>query len=96
MRKKKSLFITFEGIEGSGKSYQSRKLFRRIKDAKLPAIYTREPGGTKLAEKIRELVQNDSLRESISQNALDAVKNKENWGERARVILSDFKKIKTT
>lgn len=49
-----------------------------------------------LAEKIRELIQNDSLRESISQNALDAVKNKENWGERARVILSDFKKIETT
>ena len=59
MRKKKSLFITFEGIEGSGKSYQSRKLFRRIKDAKLPAIYTREPGGTKLAEKIREVILKD-------------------------------------
>ena len=59
MRKKKSLFITFEGIEGSGKSYQSRKLFQRIKDAKLPAIYTREPGGTKLAEKIREVILKD-------------------------------------
>ena len=59
MRKKKSLFITFEGIEGSGKSYQSRKLFQRIKGAKLPAIYTREPGGTKLAEKIREVILKD-------------------------------------
>ena len=59
MRKKKSLFITFEGIEGSGKSYQSRKLFRRIIGAKLPAIYTREPGGTKLAEKIREVILKD-------------------------------------
>ena len=59
MRKKKSLFITFEGIEGSGKSYQSRKLFRSIVGAKLPAIYTREPGGTKLAEKIREVILKD-------------------------------------
>ena len=59
MSKKKSLFITFEGIEGSGKSYQSRKLFQRIKGAKLPAIYTREPGGTKLAEKIREVILKD-------------------------------------
>ena len=50
MYKKKSLFVTFEGIEGSGKTYQSKKLFRKIKSMGLPAIYTREPGGTKAAE----------------------------------------------
>ena len=59
MYKKKSIFVTFEGIEGSGKSYQSRKLFKRIKTIGLPAIYTREPGGTIAAEKIRKLILED-------------------------------------
>ena len=59
MYKKKSLFVTFEGIEGSGKSYQSKKLFRKIKSMQLPAIYTREPGGTEAAEKIRKVILED-------------------------------------
>ena len=59
MYKKKSLFITFEGIEGSGKSYKSKKLFRKIRSMRLPVIYTREPGGTRAAEKIREVILKD-------------------------------------
>jgi len=58
MRRKKSLFITFEGIEGSGKSYQARKLFKKVKKMKLPVLYTREPGGSKSAESIRNLILN--------------------------------------
>ena len=56
MYKKKSLFVTFEGIEGCGKTYQSRKLFNSLKKAGLPVIYTREPGGTDGAEKIRKII----------------------------------------
>ena len=59
MYKKKSLFVTFEGIEGSGKTFQSKKLFRKIKSMGLPSIYTREPGGTRAAEKIREVILKD-------------------------------------
>ena len=59
MYKKKTLFVTFEGIEGSGKTYQSRKLYKKIINMKIPAIYTREPGGTKAAEKIREVILKD-------------------------------------
>ena len=55
MFKKKSLFITFEGIEGSGKSYQSKKLFKKIKKMGMHVIKTREPGGTINAERIRNL-----------------------------------------
>ena len=56
MYKKKKLFITFEGIEGSGKTFQSKKLFNKIKSLKLPAIYTREPGGSPSAEAIRKIL----------------------------------------
>ena len=59
MYKKKFLFVTFEGIEGSGKSYQSKKLFRKIKKMKLSTIHTREPGGTEAAEKIRDVILED-------------------------------------
>ena len=59
MYKRKSLFITFEGVEGSGKSYQSKKLYNKIKQLKLPVILTREPGGTKGAEIIRDIILKD-------------------------------------
>ena len=59
MYKKKSLFIIFEGIEGSGKSYQSKKLLKNIRKTKIPAILTREPGGTRSAEKIRDVILKD-------------------------------------
>ena len=59
MYKKKPLFVTFEGIEGSGKSFQSKNLYKNIKAQKIPAILTREPGGTKGAEKIRKVILDD-------------------------------------
>ena len=59
MYKKKPLFVTFEGIEGSGKSYQSKKLYKNIKKRGLPVILTREPGGTSGAEKIRKIILED-------------------------------------
>jgi len=59
MYKRKSLFVTFEGIEGSGKSYQSQKLFRKVKKMGLPVICTREPGGSNNAERIREVILED-------------------------------------
>ena len=59
MSKRKFFFVTFEGIEGSGKSYQSRKLFKKLSKLKLPVIYTREPGGTRNAEKIRSVLLDD-------------------------------------
>jgi dTMP kinase len=59
MYKGKPLFVTFEGIEGSGKSFQCNKLYNKIKKKKLPVIQTREPGGTKSAEKIRSVILDD-------------------------------------
>ena len=59
MYKKKSLFVTFEGIEGSGKSFQCRKLYKNLKKRRIPVLLTREPGGTRGAEKIREVILKD-------------------------------------
>ena len=59
MYKKKSFFIVFEGIEGCGKSYQSKKLYNNIRKKGLSTVLTREPGGTQSAEKIRKLILED-------------------------------------
>ena len=59
MFKKKPFFIVFEGVEGCGKSYQSKKLVRNLKRKGINSILTREPGGTKSAEKIRSLILKD-------------------------------------
>ena len=59
MYKRKALFVTFEGIEGSGKSYQALKLYKNIKKKNISAILTREPGGTNSAEKIRKVILDD-------------------------------------
>ena len=59
MYKKKPFFIVFEGIEGCGKSYQSKKLYNKLKKNKIDAILTREPGGTKSSELIRNLILKD-------------------------------------
>ena len=47
-----SLFITFEGGEGSGKSVQSRALYIRLSRLAIPVILTHEPGGTPLGKKL--------------------------------------------
>ena len=51
--------IVFEGIEGSGKSYLSKKLYKDLMKRNFHAVLTREPGGTIRAEKIRQIILND-------------------------------------
>jgi dTMP kinase len=50
------LFISFEGIEGAGKSTQVGLLMKWLESRRTQAILVREPGGTVLGEKIRELL----------------------------------------
>ena len=59
MFKKKPFFIVFEGVEGCGKSFQSKKLYKKLINKQIDTILTREPGGTKSSELIRNLILKD-------------------------------------
>jgi len=52
-----SLFITFEGGEGCGKSTQANALYRMLRRKNLPAVLIHEPGGTTLGEQIRKMLK---------------------------------------
>lgn len=62
------LFITFEGIDGAGKTTHIERLADRLRSHGRPVLLTREPGGTALAENLRELVLHrpmDALTEAL-------------------------------
>jgi len=54
-------FITFEGIDGAGKSSHIEALAAWLRERGLPVLVTREPGGTTLAERLRELVLHEAM-----------------------------------
>jgi dTMP kinase len=52
-----ALFITFEGGEGSGKSFQAKSIYKRLSKQKIPVVLTHEPGGTQLGEYVRQILK---------------------------------------
>lgn len=67
---KKGFFISFEGGEGTGKSTQVRLLANRLAERGNLAHITREPGGTELSEKIRDILKTTSNIDSITEMLL--------------------------
>lgn len=68
MIKRKGLYIVFEGLVGCGKSTQSKILVEKLKKIfpKRKIIWTREPGGTDIAEVIRKVVQGTEYSEKMN------------------------------
>lgn len=52
----RGVLVSFEGIEGSGKTTQAEFLYHDLSQEGVPSILLREPGGTKIGERIRELL----------------------------------------
>ena len=59
MYKKKPFFIVFVCVEVCGKSFQSKKLYNYLNKKRIGSILTREPGGTRSSELIRNLILKD-------------------------------------
>ena len=57
------MLITFEGIDGSGKTTQSKKLYEFLREKGLDVSLYREPGGTPLGEELRDILINKELNE---------------------------------
>jgi len=65
--KKRGLFITLEGGEGSGKTSVIHELGKALEEREIPYLVTREPGGIRIAEQIREVILNPAHTEMDSR-----------------------------
>ncbi len=63
----KGLFITFEGIEGCGKSTQAKLLAEYLRNQGKVVFLTREPGGPKISEQIREILLSTKNNEMLPE-----------------------------
>ena len=69
MQASRGMLISFEGTEGCGKSTQLALLLARLEASGRPVELLREPGGTRLGEKIRHLLQHDDELENLNPEA---------------------------
>lgn len=92
------LFISFEGVEGSGKSTQSRLLAETLRAEGIDVVHTSEPGGTPLGKKIRGLLlePSDTPMDSLTELLLYAADRRQHLAglvlpalEAGRVVITD-------
>ncbi len=85
------MFITFEGMDGSGKTTQVKLLVERLKAAGKPVLATAEPGGTAIGEQIRRVLL-DARNQDLRPNAellLYYASRAQNVDESIRPALAD-------
>lgn len=93
--KAKGLLITFEGIDGAGKSSHIKSTAQALQQAGREVVVTREPGGTELAETLRQLILNEKMDE-LTESLLVFAARRDHLVEvimpalvRGAVVLSD-------
>jgi dTMP kinase len=74
MNKPKNIFLTFEGVDGAGKSSHIDAVVLRLTEQGHDVVVTREPGGTALAESIRDLVKNRDMSPATETLLLNAAR----------------------
>ena len=71
----KSKFITLEGVDGAGKSTHINFIKKYFIDKNLNYLFTREPGGTVLGEKLREILLHDQMKAETESLLMFAARN---------------------
>ena len=82
------MFVSFEGIDGSGKTTQARLLEEHLRVLGRDVVFTREPGGTDLGEELRRLVLNGPEMSAWAEAAVFAASRAEHAAEVIRPALS--------
>ncbi len=89
--KLKGKFITFEGVEGAGKSTQSKLLVDYLNNNGIKAVWTREPGGCEGAEEIRQLLVNGAVNkwDGITELLLMYASRRDHTEKKIKPLLAD-------
>lgn len=81
---KQGLFLTFEGNDGSGKTTVCTAVYNKLKEMGYDVVYTREPGGSSIAESIREILLdvNNTSMDSRTEALLYAASRRQHLTDR--------------
>lgn len=93
----KGLFISFEGVEGSGKSTQINLLYNRLKKENKKVIITKEPGGSVIGQEIRNILLNPEFNKMAAKTEilLYTADRAQHVAEKIRPALKDNKIVLT-
>jgi dTMP kinase len=93
--KGRSLFISFEGLEGSGKTTQVNMLHAHLLRMNVDVVSTHEPGGTRIGEEIRRILLNPGFKEmhSMTETVLYAADRSQHYYEVIKPALDEGKVI---
>lgn len=91
----RGLFVSFEGMDGAGKSTCLKNVAKKLEEAGYTVLITREPGGSEISEKIRKIILEEDM-DAITEALLFAASRNEHYLrvikpalEKGQIVLSD-------